>query len=278
MRPVGPEPAETYWIRRALVVGAFLVLLIILLIVLFNLGGSPGQAAPAPAQTGIPVSAPPSATPSSPTPGAPTGTPTASSASSSASQSASPSESASPSQSASPSPSAADSPSPTGRTSKPPSKKASKTNKAGKSASNKPSNKPSTAAPVAACTADDLKPTVTSKRHDVKIGAKVGFDVSYTNSSNQPCTFSVSPDSYQLTIYSGSDRIWSTADCAKLVHTAKVTLKAGHAVAWSITWNGKRSQQGATCQNRPETPQAGYYHATSQLKDTPAKGYLLVLR
>jgi len=111
----------------------------------------------------------------------------------------------------------------------------------------------------------------------VKLGSKVGFDVSYTNTSKQPCTFSVSPDTYQLTISSGNDRIWSTADCAKLVHTAKVNLKPGHSVAWSITWNGKRSQQGATCQNRPEAPQAGYYHATSQLKGTPAQDYLLVL-
>src|SRR5690606_3261366 len=47
MRPVGPEPSETYWMRRDLVAGAFLALLIILLLFLFTLGGRPGQAAPA---------------------------------------------------------------------------------------------------------------------------------------------------------------------------------------------------------------------------------------
>lgn len=265
MRPVGPESAETYWMRRALVVGGFLVLLIILLIVLFNLGGSPGQAAPAPAQTGIPVSAPPSATPTVQTasPSAPTASPTGSAR---PSQSPSPSESPTPSQSPtpshSPSRSASSSPSPSSTT--------------GKSASSKPTDKPATPA-VTACTADDLKSTIKSKGHDVKIGAKVTFDVTYTNSSKQSCTVSVSPDTYQLTIYSGTDRIWSTEDCVRLVRSAKVTLKPGHAVGWSITWNGKRSQQGATCQNRPETPQAGYYHATSQLKGTAAAGYLLVL-
>lgn len=268
MRPVGPESAETYWMRRALVVGAFLVLLIILLIVLFNLGGSPGQAAPAPAQTGIPVSAPPSATPTAqtPSPSAPTGTPSAPSASPtgspSPSQSSTPSQSPSPSQSPTPSQSASTSPSPSNTT--------------GKSASSKPSDK-ATSTPITACTGDDLKSTIKSKGHDVKVGAKVTFDVTYSNSSHQPCTFTVSPDTYQLTIYSGTDRIWSTDDCARLVRSAKVTLKPGHAVGWSITWNGKRSQQGATCQNRPETPQPGYYHATSQLEGTAAQGYLLVL-
>src|SRR5690606_25081429 len=47
VRPVGPGAAEPYWRRRALVVGAFLVLLIIIRLFLFTLGGRPGQAAPA---------------------------------------------------------------------------------------------------------------------------------------------------------------------------------------------------------------------------------------
>lgn len=262
MRPVGPESAETYWMRRALVVGAFLVLLIILLIVLFNLGGSPGQAAPAPTQSAVPAGVSTSPTPS-PSPSAPTGTPATPSPSASpsaATGSASPSASASPSTSSSPSP----------------------PSKASKSPSDKSSDKASakaspSATPVTACSSDDLTPTVRSKKHTVKVGSSVTFDVSYTNKSDQPCSVSVSPDDYQLTIYSGTDRIWSTEDCAKLVHSAKVTLKPGHAVGWSITWNGKRSQQGASCQNRPETPRAGYYHATSQLKGTPSQDYLLIL-
>jgi len=169
--------------------------------------------------------------------------------------------------------SASGSPSPSGSASKSP----SPSDKASRSASDKPTAKTTAAAPITACTGDELKSTIKSKGHDVKIGAKVEFDVSYTNTSKKACTFSVSPDSYQLTIYSGSDRIWSTADCARLVHSAKVTLKPGHAVGWSITWSGKRSQQGATCQSRPETPQAGYYHAESQLTGTPIQDYLLVL-
>lgn len=257
LRPVGPESAETYWMRRALVVAAFLVLLIVLLVVLINLGGSPGQAAPTSNQPAIPAgtstSASPtaSATPSGTAPAAgssaPTGAPTA--PSTSASPSAEPSTSASPSNNASDNPSSKTIPS---QTATPP-------------------------PVITACTADELTATIKSKSHNVKIRSRVDFDVSYTNHSDQPCAFSVSPEQYQLTITSGIDRVWSTEDCARLVHSAKVTLKPGHSVAWSIVWSGKRSLQGATCKSNPEPVKAGYYHATSELEGTPAQDYLMVL-
>lgn len=118
---------------------------------------------------------------------------------------------------------------------------------------------------------------MTSKSHHVHVGSKVTLDVSYLNKSDQPCKITISPDTFQLTITSGTDRIWSTADCAKLVPSKKTTLKAGHGVGWSVTWNGKRSLQGASCKNRTETPGAGYYHATAQLNGGTPQDYILDL-
>ncbi|GAB3921002.1 hypothetical protein GCM10011575_16870 [Microlunatus endophyticus] len=251
MHPVGPESPETYWRRRALVVGVFLVLLIILLVVLFNLGGSPGQAAPTGSQSVIPADAPTSAS------DRPTPSPTASSPAAST-----------------PSPT----PSPTSRhpTATPTS---SSSGKSSSTPSSKPSTHPSkTPVAVTACTSSDLKATLTSKAHHVGIGDKVGFDVSYVNKSDQSCKITIGAASFELKITSGTDRIWSTADCAKLVPSKKTALKPGHGVGWTITWNGKRSLAGATCKNRPETPGAGYYHATADLDGAQAPDYVLVLK
>lgn len=112
----------------------------------------------------------------------------------------------------------------------------------------------------------------------VKIGSKVVFDVSYTNHSDQACAFKINSADYHLVIYSGTDRIWSSADCAKLVRTTATTLKPGETAGWSMTWNGKRSTQGKDCASRPEAPGAGYYHATSELKGAKAAEYLVILK
>lgn len=279
MRPVGPESAETYWMRRALVVGAMLVLLIIILLFLFNLGGSPGQAAPAPTRSAVPAGGPSSSAPMT----------SAASATPSPTPSASPTSSATDSASTSPSPSTTSSTSPSDKSSDKPSSKSSgkssdkssgkpSTNPSTK-ASTKPSMKPSTKpATVSACTSQQLWPNLKSKHHTVTAGSKVTFGIAYINRSHQPCSVKINPDDYELRISSGTDRIWSTDDCAKLVRNTATTLKPGDAVVWTITWNGKRSAQGQTCQNLPEMPRPGYYHVTSKLKGTRSLDYLLILK
>ncbi|QGN33841.1 hypothetical protein [Microlunatus sp. Gsoil 973] len=299
MRPVGPESAETYWVRRAVVVGVMLLLLIIVLIFLVNLGGSPGQAAAPPTHSAIPAvtpsatpsataltsgsgtgsalaSATPSASPTlspSPTPGS-TQTPTGSSPTADSTQRPSATASARTS---------AKSPAKTSATATPTSKDSKGSDKgstknAGKPAGPAPKKPSASASPDPACTADQLAGTLKSKTHTVDIGAKVTFEVSYVNRSDQSCSLAINPDDYRLRIYSGSDRIWSTEDCTRLVHKADTTLEPGEGVGWSVTWNGKRSAQDETCANRPETPRPGYYHALSRLKGAPARDYLLILK
>lgn len=131
---------------------------------------------------------------------------------------------------------------------------------------------------MAACTSQQLWPELKSKQHTVKAGSKVTFGVTYINRSHQSCSADVNADDYELRITSGTDRIWSTDDCAKLVRKTATTLKPGEAVVWTITWNGKRSAQGQTCKNRPEMPQPGYYHVTSDLKGARSLDYLLILK
>jgi hypothetical protein len=275
MRPVGPEPSETYWMRRALVVAAFLVLLIIILIFLFNLGGRPGQAAPAPtasateptssASTGPTVASPePTTTPSAPsaaTASAKTSTKpsTSSKASARGKPSSSSKASASSRSSASSDPGAEPSDKPA---------KAKKTSKPAEPAEPK----------YAACDPDALRTTIKSDKHNVGVGEKVDFELSVINGGANPCSVEISRQSYQLKIFSGTDRIWSSDDCAKIEPAVAKILQPEQQVEWSMTWNGKRSDEDANCRARPEVPRPGYYYATSALDGAKPVQFLLILR
>ena len=60
-RPVGPEPAQTYWRRRAVVAGLALLLLVLLVVVLLRLGDDPERLQQQPGP--VPTSRAPSSTP-----------------------------------------------------------------------------------------------------------------------------------------------------------------------------------------------------------------------
>lgn len=83
------------------------------------------------------------------------------------------------------------------------------------------------------------------------------------NGSDQTCVASVTGGNFELKIYSGPDRIWSTRDCATAVKAVTRSLGPEQALEWSLSWNGRRSQAG--CKLRPEIPRPGTYWATAQL-------------
>jgi hypothetical protein len=86
--------------------------------------------------------------------------------------------------------------------------------------------------------------------------------LSLINGSGQICVARVTRDNFELKIYSGIDRIWSTKDCATIVKAVTRKLGPEQAVEWSVSWNGRRSRTG--CQSRPEIPRPGTYYATAQ--------------
>ena len=221
LRPVGPEPGKTYWIRRLAVAGAVVVVLAVIGALIANgtSSGSAVQASPPP-PTLVAVETPsPTPTPSSrPTP------------------------SATPSASSGPTAVRATAAAPT---TAPPSTTATKT----------PTPQP------AACAPSRLRPTLTGKQR-LKPKEPNTFGLSLINGSGQTCLASVTRDNFELKIYSGSDRIWSTKDCATAIKAVSRKLGPEQAVEWSQSWNGRRSRAG--CQSRPEIPRPGTYYATAQ--------------
>ena len=218
LHPVGPEPAQTYWVRRAAVLSvAILVLAVVVALILDGTSsGSAVQAEP---------SRPPAPSPAAAASSSATATPTAKKKS----------------------------PQPKASTASPRT-----------TAKAKPSAKPTKTQPPAptACAAAQLRPTLTGKQK-LKVRADNKFMLSLINGSGRTCVAEVTAKTFELKIYSGKDRIWSTDDCAKAIRTTKKTIKAEEALEWSVTWNGRRSR--SSCKNRPEIPKSGTYLATAQL-------------
>ena len=101
------------------------------------------------------------------------------------------------------------------------------------------------------CPAEELRPTLTGKQ---RLAPKkpTTFQLSLINGSDQTCIARVTKKNFELTIYSGSDRIWSTADCPSVIKPISRKLGSEHAVAWSLTWDGKRSKPD--CRSAREAP------------------------
>ena len=78
----------------------------------------------------------------------------------------------------------------------------------------------------------------------VKQDATQAFKVGMKNTGAQPCVLDLTASSFSLTVTSGTDRIWTTADCAKWVPAKKQTLKAQQSYEFSIKWGVLRSATG----------------------------------
>lgn len=238
LHPVGPEASETYWARRVIVIVAVVVVLAALIAAIVN--ATRGNTA-----TPAPAARPTVAAAASPTP---------TSISTELRTPGAPSPSTSSSSSSKPSPAA--------KSSGPKSSKPS------------PSSDPNQTATVT-CPADKLRVTLTGK-HRLKVKQSTTFNLSVINGSPQTCVAAITPDNFELKIYSGNDRIWSTNDCAAKVKKINKTLAAERSTSWTMSWNGRRSK--ASCKQPSEIPRAGTYFVTAQLKDAKPVQLRMILR
>lgn len=253
MQPVGPESEHTYWVRRVVVIGVIVVLVAVLAVVLVKMmGGSKKTADPAAsASVAAPTASSPDALPSgissaTPTPSAKPSTSASATPSSSASVASSTSASARPS--ASPS------------ASKQPSASPSATHP---SASATQTPRPSTATPVA-CRPSDLHLGIDSAA--VVTSGKT-LTLKGTILPARDCTLQWAGAGYEMRIYSGTDRIWSTNDCSGRRPSGSIALKKGRPQPINYNWPTQRSIQGANCQMSDEYLRPGTYVVTMVLKD-----------
>ena len=118
-----------------------------------------------------------------------------------------------------------------------------------------------TAAVVAACTANDLKVTVTPAKRTFAAGEQVSFHVTYTNSSKTPCAVGGegANTGVDLKITSGAAQVYTRSLCAATA-VQKSEVAAGAEGAADLAWDRKINVLGCSSAS---TAQKGSYWATA---------------
>ena len=118
-----------------------------------------------------------------------------------------------------------------------------------------------TAAVVAACTANDLKVTVTPAKRTFAAGEQVSFHVTYTNSSKTPCAVGGegANTGVDLKITSGAAQVYTRSLCAATA-VQKSEVAAGAEGATDLAWDRKINVLGCSSAS---TAQKGSYWVTA---------------
>lgn len=112
------------------------------------------------------------------------------------------------------------------------------------------------AGPVGSCPDSALVLVASADAPSYATGANPLLRLSIRNGSRVACRRNVGSRAVELRILSGSDRIWSSDDCAKGGTLEPVLLQPGETRSTSVVWSGRRSQPGcagSTAQAQPGT-------------------------
>jgi hypothetical protein len=124
------------------------------------------------------------------------------------------------------------------------------------------------------CAPKELRTTLTGKRRIVA-KHRTTFQLSLINGSARTCTSRVTAKNFELKINYGDAQIWTTDDCPSMIKPISRNLAAEHAMAWSLTWDGKRSK--SQCKSAGQALRPGSYVATAHLKGaSPVKLRMIV--
>ncbi|MFC3994542.1 hypothetical protein ACFOVU_01340 [Nocardiopsis sediminis] len=91
------------------------------------------------------------------------------------------------------------------------------------------------------CRPQDIVVTVGTDRDDYAWDAEPELELNVVNTGEQTCTVDVGPESMELRITSGDDRIFSTADCVEGDTSDEVQVRRGVPHTATYTWDRKRS-------------------------------------
>ena len=119
-----------------------------------------------------------------------------------------------------------------------------------------------TAAVVAACTANDLKVTVTPTKRTFAAGEQVSFHVTYTNSSKTPCAVGGegANTGVDLNITSGAAQVYTRSLCAATA-VQKSEVAAGAEGATDLAWDRKINVLG--CSSASAAQKGSYWAAVT---------------
>lgn len=130
-----------------------------------------------------------------------------------------------------------------------------------------PSSGPAAPAAPAPCADTALKVTAAVGATNYPLGSLPQLTVTVTNTGAAPCTRDLALTRRTLTVLSGTERIWSSADCSSATPAVQ-TLAPGKSVGLPVAWNRRRSLPSCPT---PQPPLAGpgTYRLRGQLEGLP---------
>lgn len=117
--------------------------------------------------------------------------------------------------------------------------------------------------PADRCTADVLDLTLAADRTTFGPGQPVTFHLAVTNAGRVPCLVDGSDGSWAVTVTSGEDRVWSSADCS--AEERMLLLGPDDVYRREVRWSDVRSAPGCA-EGQPDLA-AGTYTARAALGD-----------
>ncbi|MEV4210498.1 hypothetical protein [Micromonospora sp. NPDC049662] len=230
---VGPLPPAVYWRRRAVVFGAVLLFLIVVLYSCTGSGRSGGhpRAGSTPTPTSSPGAVGPVLTPQSEAP--------------SASGSAAPSATE---QSAGPDATNATDP---GR---------------GVTTNDPPPDSAAGSVDDGTCTDAEISVTSAARPSSAQRGAVVDLQLKIKNTSQRTCSRNVGADLQEIFIKAGAEKVWSSDTCGKVQGSDVQSFTPGFERSYQVGWNGRDTSRcdGAGLAAGPFAP-AGTYQVFARV-------------
>lgn len=112
------------------------------------------------------------------------------------------------------------------------------------------------AVPSGPCAASDIAITP-SVPHPVG-GSDITIALDVSSLSTPACSWTLSSQSLAMRITSGSDLIWTTAQCSHSITSQSLVVRQGNPTRVKLTWDARRSEPGCPVQTPWALP--GTYH------------------
>jgi hypothetical protein len=121
------------------------------------------------------------------------------------------------------------------------------------------------------CTEGDLEITTTPNPFTFDSDSLPSFDVAIEHVGDSPCLLQTAHEDSALLITSGSDRIWSSADCPTQspINDREFLLEAGQEEDFQVTW--PRTRSAPECATVTAEPAPGFYLADLSLQGIAAE-------
>lgn len=128
----------------------------------------------------------------------------------------------------------------------------------------------------APCQDADLVITATANAKEYAAGVRPRLSLVVTNRGPVSCTRDLGAALRELRVVSGSDRVWSSDDCAPGGAAEVTTLPAGGTKSFAVTWSRTRSRPG--CPAGREAVAPGTYRVLARLGSIERPGDVFSLR